>query len=93
MRWYVWRTALDGDRVRKSHRLMEGVLVNWKDPPSPEQLACEKNVGYYHAGNIWNCRCYASPIIDVDDIPRNVKVYHNGIVEKMCKDRFVREFL
>ena len=37
MNWYVWRTALDGNRVRKSHRLMEGVIVNWNDPPSPEE--------------------------------------------------------
>ena len=23
--WYVWRTAEDGNRVRKSHRIMNGV--------------------------------------------------------------------
>lgn len=59
---------MDGLRVRKSHRIMEGVLVNWNMPPSPERLAGEKDVGNYHAGNIWNCRCYPEPLISVDDI-------------------------
>lgn len=88
LRWYVWRTALDGDRVRKSHRLMEGVLVNWKDPPSPEQLAGEKNVGYYHAGNIWNCRCYASPLLEIDDVKWPHEVYSNGQIKSMSKREF-----
>lgn len=88
LRWYVWRTALDGDRVRKSHRLMEGVLVNWKAPPSPEQLAGEKNVGYYHAGNIWNCRCYASPLLEIDDVKWPHKVYSNGQIKSMSKREF-----
>ena len=47
LHWYVWRTALDGDRVRKSHRNMEDVLVNWNNPPSPEALVGEKDVGNY----------------------------------------------
>ena len=38
LRWYIWRTALDGTRVRLSHRIMEGVLVNWNNPPAPEEL-------------------------------------------------------
>lgn len=93
LHWYVWRTALDGDRVRKSHRNMEGVLVNWNEPPSPESLVGEKNIGYYHAGNIWNCRCYASPILGPEDVPDRPKVYHNGLIERMGKQRFIKEFL
>lgn len=88
LRWYVWRTALDGNLVRKSHRLMEGVLVNWKDPPSPETLAGEKSVGNYHAGNIWNCRCYSEPLIDIDDIKWPHKVYQNGQIVMMGKRQF-----
>ena len=86
--WYVWRTVLDGLRVRKSHRIMEGVLVNWNMPPSPEKLAGEKDVGNYHAGNIWNCRCYPEPLISVDDIRWPHKIYINGRIEIISKKEF-----
>ena len=86
--WYVWRTMEDGDRVRKSHRIMEGVLVNWNEPPSPEALAGEKSVGNYHAGNIWNCRCYPEPLIEIDDISWPHKVYTNGKIQTMGKMQF-----
>ena len=89
MNWYVWRTALDGNRVRKSHRLMEGVIVNWNDPPSPEELAGEQSVGHYHAGNIWNCRCYSEVLLDVDDVKWPHKVYRNGQITKMNKTEFM----
>lgn len=88
MQWYVWRTALDGNRVRPSHRLMEGVLVNWNDPPSPEALAGEKSVGNYHAGNIWNCRCFSEVLVDIDDVKWPNKVYHNGQIQMMSKREF-----
>lgn len=86
--WYIWRTAEDGDRVRKSHRNMEGVLVNWNTPPSPELLVGEKNEGYYHAGNIWNCRCYPEPIVDFDEVKFPRRVYWNGSVKSMNKREF-----
>lgn len=88
LHWYVWRTALDGDRVRKSHRNMEDVLVNWNNPPSPEALVGEKDVGNYHAGNIWNCRCYPEPLLDVEDVTWPHKVYYNGSIQKMSKKQF-----
>lgn len=88
LHWYIWRTAEDGDRVRKSHRIMEGVLVNWNEPPSPEALAGEKSVGNYHAGNIWNCRCYPEPLIEIDDISWPHKVYTNGRIQTMGKMQF-----
>ena len=88
MQWYVWRTALDGNRVRPSHRLMEGVIVNWNDPPSPEALAGEKSVGNYHAGNIWNCRCFSEVLVDIDDVKWPHKVYHNGQIQMMSKSEF-----
>lgn len=88
LRWYVWRTALDGNRVRLSHRIMEGVLVNWNNPPSPEELVGEKYVGHYHAGNIWNCRCYSEPILEIDDIRFPARVYYNGQIVMMNKSEF-----
>lgn len=86
--WYVWRTEQDGDRVRPSHRIMEGVLVNFSDPPSPEQLAGLPSVGNYHAGNIWNCRCYEEPLIDIDDVRWPHKIYYNGQIKTMTKKEF-----
>lgn len=86
--WYCWRTALDGPRVRKSHRNMEDVFVNWSDPPSPEALVGEKSVGYYHAGNIWNCRCYPEPIMELDDYTWPHKIYYQGKIQKMTKNKF-----
>lgn len=90
LQWYVWRTALDGNRVRPSHRLMECVLVNWNDPPSPEELAGEKSVGHYHAGNIWNCRCFSEVLVDVDDLKWPHKVYMNGKIQTMSKSEFIK---
>lgn len=88
IRWYVWRTALDGNRVRKSHQIMEGVLVSWNNPPSPEMLAGEKSVGNYHAGEIWNCRCYAEPLLNIDDVKWPHKVYLNNQLVNMGKREF-----
>lgn len=88
IRWYIWRTVKDGKRVRESHRVMEDVLVCWNEPPSPEALVGEKSVGNYHAGNIWNCRCYPEPVIDIEDIKWPHKVYHNGKIQMMGKMQF-----
>ena len=88
LKWYVWRTALDGDRVRKSHRNMEGVLVAWSNPPAPEELVNEKSAGHYHAGNIYNCRCYPEPLIEVDDVKWPHKVYDQGTIQTMGKRQF-----
>lgn len=88
LNWYVWRTQEDGDRVRPSHRIMNDVLVNFSEPPSPELLNGEKSEGYYHAGNIWNCRCYEEPLLDIDDVKWPHKVYHNGNIQTMTKKQF-----
>lgn len=87
--WYVWRTSKD-QRVRHSHDIMEGVLVNFNNPPSPEALANEKHTyGVYNAGEIFNCRCYPEPVIDFDDITFPAKVYYNGKIIRMRKSEFL----
>lgn len=53
---YVWRTSTDG-AVRKSHAEMEGKFVAWDSPPKLSDGTTT------HAGQIYNCRCYAEPII------------------------------
>lgn len=88
--WYVWQTQRDGRRVRAQHRIMQGVLVNYADPPSPEQLDGLPSVGNYHAGQIWNCRCYAEPLLDISFVNWPHKVYFRGTIQLMTKSQFER---
>lgn len=52
---YIWRTTEDGD-VRESHAEMEGEVVQWSQPPTLSDGTTT------HAGQIYNCRCFAEPI-------------------------------
>jgi SPP1 gp7 family putative phage head morphogenesis protein len=86
--WYEWRTSEDS-RVRRSHRIMDKVLVSWSDPPNPENLAREKNShGPYNAGNIFGCRCDAYPTVSLDVISWPAKVYSKGRITRMTRARF-----
>ena len=84
---YIWRTSED-IRVRSSHSHMDDVIVFWDNPPSPELLDGKKSVGYYHAGNIYNCRCYSEVVIRTDFIKFPHKVYYNGRIVTMNKKQF-----
>lgn len=87
--WYTWRTSRDA-RVRHSHDILEGVLVNFNNPPNPEKLAGEKyDYGVYNAGEIFNCRCYPEPVVDFEDIEFPALVYHNGKIVRMRKTEFL----
>lgn len=90
--WYIWRTSEDS-RVRSSHDFMEGVLVRWSDPPNPELLdpnfKGKKTYGKYHAGNIFNCRCYPEPVIDIDDIEFPCKVHYQEKIKKITRAEFL----
>lgn len=56
---YIWRTSRDA-RVRPWHKKLEGQFVEWDNPP-------ECDPGHRaHAGQIFNCRCWAEPIIPLD---------------------------
>lgn len=85
--WYIWRTSKDG-RVRDSHKHMEGVLFRFDTPPSPELLAGETNVGSYNAGEIYNCRCYPEPLLDLNDVTWPRKVHYGGRIVTMSKEQF-----
>jgi SPP1 gp7 family putative phage head morphogenesis protein len=53
---YVWRTMEDAD-VRDQHANLDGLIFAYDDPPDiPGE-------GKHHPGEIWNCRCYADPVI------------------------------
>ncbi|WP_216624732.1 phage head morphogenesis protein [Paenibacillus foliorum] len=86
--WYVWRTSKDA-RVRDAHARMEGVLVKWDSPPSPEQLDGEaRTYGHYHCGDIFNCRCYPEPVIDLDLIKWPANVHWGGRIQRMSRIQF-----
>jgi len=88
--WYIWRTSEDS-RVRHSHDHMEGVLINWGSPPSPEALDPQykgKIPGAYHAGDIYNCRCYPEPIVNLDYVMFPAKVHHGGVIGLMTRAQF-----
>ena len=87
---YEWLSSEDV-RVRPSHRLMDHVIVFWRDPPAPEALAGIKSrLGHYHAGRCPSCRCDANVIVDLDQINFPAKVYHNGRIERMGRARFTK---
>jgi SPP1 gp7 family putative phage head morphogenesis protein len=90
--WYDWATSED-QRVRPSHRKMAKVLVAWSDAPAPEQLAGERSAGHYHPGGVWNCRCIALPLIDLDEVRWPHKVYSHGQIDLVSRrdfERFIR---
>ena len=87
LNWYQWLTAEDV-RVRTSHRKMDLVLVNWSDPPSPEALSGEKNIGNYNAGGVFNCRCASAVIVDLDQVHWPAKVYRQGGITRMSRAKF-----
>jgi SPP1 gp7 family putative phage head morphogenesis protein len=60
---YIWRTIRD-NVVRPSHRRMEGKFCRWDDPP-----VVEAGKPPYHAGMIYNCRCFAEPVIPERYLP------------------------
>jgi SPP1 gp7 family putative phage head morphogenesis protein len=86
--WYEWLTSEDA-RVRKSHKKMNGVLVSWAQPPSPEHLMGEAStLGNYHAGSSPNCRCSQAPLLTLNDVSWPHRVYWNGRVSQMTKVQF-----
>ena len=90
--FYRWVTSKD-QRVRKSHHDMQGVIVPWSQTPSPEALVGERStLGEYHAGSCPNCRCYAAPILTLDDVTFPARVYWNGTIHQMTKPQFLAAF-
>lgn len=100
LNWYVWRAVGGGKgdgRTRSSHRAMSGVLVNWNDPPAPEELfpivgktgrPYRNSLGHYHVGQAPNCRCYPETIVDLDLVTWPARVYRNGRIAAMNRGQF-----
>lgn len=91
--WYEWNTSEDAS-VRDSHRLMDKVLVNYKHPPVPEKLdkrlRLKKYPAPYHAGNIYNCRCFQAPLTQLSDVrfPKKVYNWKKNKIETMTLAQF-----
>ena len=69
---YFWLSSND-KRTRPSHRMMNGVIVFWRD------LLTEKphlDGMFGNAGEFPNCRCAPQPIVDADQLTeQSYKVY------------------
>jgi SPP1 gp7 family putative phage head morphogenesis protein len=87
LNWYVWGTS-DDARVRPAHDLMDEVLIKWTESPAPEALNGQKSEGHYHAGAIYNCRCFAKPLVTIDDVRWPHKVYYNGAINTITRAKF-----
>lgn len=100
LHWYVWRSVGGGKgdgRTRTSHRAMSGVLVNWNEPPAPEDMfplrgkngkPYKNSLGHYHAGQCPNCRCYAEPLLNLEQITWPARVYRHGKISRMKRKAF-----
>ena len=90
LHWYLWRTSED-QRVRKSHRNLDGVLVRYEKPPQPEKLVHEHStLGTGNAGEFPNCRCTQIVLLDPADVTWPRRVYWNGKIQMMTKTQFMR---
>lgn len=91
--FYIWITSEDG-RVRPSHRNLNGVVIPWNDPPSPEALIGQRSsLGHYHSGNCPNCRCTQIVVLTLDDIfgvKATARVYAHGQIANMGRAQFAR---
>jgi SPP1 gp7 family putative phage head morphogenesis protein len=74
VRRYRWSTSLD-ERVRRSHRSLEGSIQEWTKPPVVDPRTGERG----HPGQPIRCRCSAIPIID--DVLADAGLIDPGDVE------------
>jgi SPP1 gp7 family putative phage head morphogenesis protein len=85
--WYVWETSSD-QRVRASHRKMQGVLFRWDAPPAPEELVGMKSEGHYAPGDIYNCRCYPAPLVTLNQVQWPHKALVAGQIKYVTRSQF-----
>ena len=60
---YIWSTSKD-QRVRDSHRKLEGKRFKWSDPP----IVDERTGRRCHPGEDYQCRCCALPVFNYDTL-------------------------
>jgi SPP1 gp7 family putative phage head morphogenesis protein len=89
---FVWESMHD-QRVRVSHKKMNGIVVFWDDLPSPESLNRQPSyLGNYAPGDCPNCRCYPRPILTLQDIFKTnqtmIRVYKQGSISSYSIAQF-----
>ena len=91
---YIWHACGD-ERARFSHQSMDGILVFYNDPPSPERLfpqAGHPAYGQYHAGCTFNCRCHQEPVVEWEYLPDIIRVYSHGEIRAMTRTAIIHDF-
>lgn len=63
---YIWQTARDR-QVRRDHAELQGQVFKWDDPP----IADKRDAVKAHPGCVYNCRCFAEPILPAKYQPKN----------------------
>lgn len=61
---YRWQTSKDAD-VRSGHRDMQGKICEFANPPAVNENG---RIMYHHPGQIWNCRCWPEPLVELEDV-------------------------
>lgn len=71
---YIWQTSGD-DRVRKSHKVLDGMICSWKDAsiyrvPNETHWRKKSSIGATldAVGQDYQCRCVSIPLIDISPI-------------------------
>jgi SPP1 gp7 family putative phage head morphogenesis protein len=60
---YRWQTSKDSS-VRPGHREMQGRICQFANPPAVNENG---RIMYHHPGQIWNCRCWPEPIVELEE--------------------------
>jgi SPP1 gp7 family putative phage head morphogenesis protein len=86
--WTVWQTS-DDQRVRASHRNLNGVILRFSDPPDPDKLIHKHStLGPALPGAQPNCRCVSLPLIDLSEVSWPHKVFMYGNITRMTRAQF-----
>jgi SPP1 gp7 family putative phage head morphogenesis protein len=60
---YRWQTSKDSD-VRPGHKAMQGKICEFAKPPAVNENG---RIMHHHPGQIWNCRCWAEPLVEYEE--------------------------
>jgi SPP1 gp7 family putative phage head morphogenesis protein len=90
LQWGQWITAKD-QRVRPSHKNLDGALMRFDDPPQPEALIGQPStLGRGLAGEFPNCRCNFLPLISLDIIAWPTKCFTGGRILRVTRGQFIK---
>lgn len=88
---YVWSTSGDR-RVRDTHKLLNNVMFFWNDPPRFIDITKKgiQHINTCNCGEIYNCRCVALPVFELNDIQFPISVGQNAVITNryVGKDKY-----